>query len=100
MRTYPPLGPVRQTFALRLRALLLVLVACAAPAASPQPAATPALRIVVLEGEDAVNIIQQRTAITPVVEVRDRNVHQSPAPSSASSFAPDLPASTAQAQPP
>jgi len=73
MRTYPPLGPVRQTFALRLRALLLVLVACTAPAASPQPTATPALRIVVLEGEDAVNIIQQRTAIMSVVEVRDRN---------------------------
>lgn len=31
------------------------------------------LRIVVLEGEDAVNIVQQRTAVAPVVEVRDRN---------------------------
>lgn len=27
----------------------------------------------VLEGEDAVNVIQQRTAVAPVVEVRDRN---------------------------
>lgn len=58
MRTHPPLGPVRQSFALGLRALLLVLVACTAPAAAAQPAATPALRVVVLEGEDAVNIIQ------------------------------------------
>jgi hypothetical protein len=33
----------------------------------------PALRIVVLAGEDAVNIVQQRTAVAPVVEVRDRN---------------------------
>jgi hypothetical protein len=33
----------------------------------------PALRIVVIEGEGAVNIIQQKTAVTPVVEVRDRN---------------------------
>jgi hypothetical protein len=32
-----------------------------------------ALRIVVLTGEDAVNIVQQGTAVAPVVEVRDRN---------------------------
>jgi hypothetical protein len=31
------------------------------------------LKIVVVEGEDSVNIIQQRTAVAPVVEVRDRN---------------------------
>ncbi len=31
------------------------------------------MRIVVIEGEDAVNIIQQKTAVAPVVEVRDRN---------------------------
>jgi hypothetical protein len=36
-------------------------------------AAAPPLRIVVLEGEGAVNIIQQKTAVAPVVEVRDRN---------------------------
>lgn len=33
----------------------------------------PTLRVVVIEGEDAVNIIQQKTAVRPVVEVRDRN---------------------------
>ena len=33
----------------------------------------PALRIVVIEGEGAVNIIQQKTAVRPLVEVRDRN---------------------------
>jgi hypothetical protein len=32
-----------------------------------------ALRIIVLEGEDAVNIINQKTAVAPTVEVRDRN---------------------------
>jgi hypothetical protein len=37
---------------------------------SAQP---PALRVVVIEGEDAVNIIQQKTAVRPIVEVRDRN---------------------------
>jgi len=31
------------------------------------------IKIVVVEGEDSVNIIQQRTAVAPVVEVRDRN---------------------------
>ena len=35
--------------------------------------APPVLRVVVLEGEDAVNIIQQKTAVRPLVEVRDRN---------------------------
>jgi hypothetical protein len=32
-----------------------------------------ALRVVVIEGEDGVNIIQQKTAVRPLVEVRDRN---------------------------
>jgi hypothetical protein len=31
------------------------------------------LRIVVIAGEDAVNVVQQRTSVAPVVEVRDRN---------------------------
>ena len=33
----------------------------------------PPLRILVIEGEGAVNIIQQKTAVAPVIEVRDRN---------------------------
>jgi hypothetical protein len=39
-------------------------------AAGAQPSA---LKIVVLEGEGAVNIIQQKTAVRPLIEVRDRN---------------------------
>jgi hypothetical protein len=31
------------------------------------------LKIVVIDGEGAVNIIQQQSAVAPVVEVRDRN---------------------------
>ena len=31
------------------------------------------LKIVVIAGEDAVNIVQQKTAVAPIVEVRDRN---------------------------
>jgi len=61
--------------------LVLVLAALAdaaaaqnsIPAASAQPQSSAALRIVVIEGEDSINIIQQRTAVAPVVEVRDRN---------------------------
>jgi len=34
---------------------------------------SPPLRIVVIAGEDAVNVIQQKTAVAPIVEVRDRN---------------------------
>ena len=40
---------------------------------APQVAGAAALKIVVLEGEGAVNIIQQKTAVAPVIEVRDRN---------------------------
>lgn len=36
-------------------------------------AAASALKIVVVKGEDAVNIIQQKTAVAPIVEVRDHN---------------------------
>ncbi len=42
-------------------------------AAAQQPSTAAGLKIVVIEGEDAVNIIQQKTAVAPVVEVRDRN---------------------------
>lgn len=38
-----------------------------------QQASTAPLRIVVLAGEDAVNVIQQKTAVAPLVEIRDRN---------------------------
>ena len=44
-----------------------------AQSAAAQQANSAGLRIVVIEGEDAVNIIQQKTAVAPVVEVRDRN---------------------------
>jgi hypothetical protein len=48
----------------------LTLLLPASPNAQSQPAP---LRIVVIEGEDAVNVIQQKSAVSPVVEVRDRN---------------------------
>ena len=49
---------------LTLASLLFVTALQAQPAG---------LKIVVISGEDAVNIIQQKTAVAPVVEVRDRN---------------------------
>ena len=49
--------------------LLIALLVAAMAASQPKPQ----LRIVVIEGEGAVNIIQQKTAVAPVVEVRDQN---------------------------
>jgi len=49
------------------------LIAALALLTTSLAAQTAALRIVVIEGEDAVNIIQQKTAVRPLVEVRDRN---------------------------
>jgi hypothetical protein len=65
----------------RPRALLALAAALAlawpaerqAAHAAAQPAAGAALRIVVIAGEDAVNVIQQKTAVAPIVEVRDKN---------------------------
>ena len=54
---------------LRLSALVVVCLGVCAQLL----AQAGALRIVVIKGEDAVNIIQQKTAVAPVVEVRDRN---------------------------
>jgi hypothetical protein len=45
----------------------------AMPSLSASQAPASPLRIVVIEGEGAVNIIQQKTAVAPVIEVRDRN---------------------------
>ena len=39
---------------------------------TPAEQASSGLKIVVIEGQDAANIIQQKTAVAPVVEVRDR----------------------------
>jgi hypothetical protein len=47
-------------------------------------AQAPALKIVVVEGEGGVNIIQQKTAVRPLVEVRDRN--NLPVPGAAVTF--------------
>src|SRR6186997_2242511 len=49
-----------------------LLVPALASAQIPQAASAVGLRIVVVQGEDAVNIIQQKTAVNPIVEVRDR----------------------------
>jgi hypothetical protein len=40
---------------------------------NPQTAAVPDLTIKVIEGEDGVNIIKTKSAVKPVVEVRDKN---------------------------
>lgn len=48
------------------------LTLLAQESAAPQ-AASDELKIVVLEGEDSVNIVKKKTAVMPVVEVRDKN---------------------------
>src|SRR5690348_6692230 len=53
--------------------LLPVMVGLLCAFVTSSRAAQNALRIVVIEGEDAVNVVQQKTAVAPVVEVRDRN---------------------------
>lgn len=50
---------------------LAAIVSASLGAAPYQPQA--GLRIAVIEGEDGVNIIQQKSAVQPVVEVRDQN---------------------------
>ncbi|HEY7191761.1 MAG TPA: hypothetical protein VH436_34665 [Vicinamibacterales bacterium] len=56
---------------------VLICTAAGNPMVSAQqqrPAeASTGMRIVVLEGEDAVNLVQQKTAVRPLVEVRDSN---------------------------
>jgi hypothetical protein len=56
-----------------LMAAVSALALVSPAAAAQQPSTAAGLQIVVIEGEDAVNIIQQKTAVAPVVEVRDRN---------------------------
>lgn len=50
---------------------LACVIASAGVLAQQQPATD--FKIVVLKGEGAVNIIQQKTAVAPLIEVRDRN---------------------------
>jgi hypothetical protein len=68
----------RVTSRLLIALVALVCVSGSIAHALPDPALQSpsrqaALQIVVVEGEDAVNIVQQKTAVAPVVEVRDRN---------------------------
>jgi hypothetical protein len=63
----------------RDRSRALLFVGCisawyAIPAAAQTGSVrTASLTIVVVEGEDAVNVVQQKSAVAPVIEVRDRN---------------------------
>jgi hypothetical protein len=52
---------------------ILVCLASATVGGEQRSAPSGDLKIVVIAGEGAVNIIQQRTAVAPIVEVRDRN---------------------------
>lgn len=64
---------VTLTVRLLCATLLCGVTGPVADAAARAAQAAAGLRIIVIEGEDAVNVIQQKTAVAPVVEVRDRN---------------------------
>ena len=65
-------APLTHSAAVRtLSGVAIALALVTAPASARQNRAP--LKIVVIEGEGAVNIIQQKTAVAPVIEVRDRN---------------------------
>lgn len=70
-QSHDPFAILSRVHLLRFVAALCVTALSALPQAGTQPSS--ALTIVVIEGEDAVNVIQQRTAVAPVVEVRDKN---------------------------
>lgn len=55
------------------RLLLSTVLVLVSAIVNAQPSPPDGLRIVVIAGEDAVNVVQQRTAVAPIVEVRDRN---------------------------
>ena len=54
-------------------ALAVSMVGPSADSGEPTSSQSVGLRIIVIAGEDAVNVIQQKTAVAPIVEVRDRN---------------------------
>ena len=71
-----PIRTVRATLIAELAVGVLLVASELSALWMPTGAAArqdPGLRIVVLEGEDGVNIIGQGTAVPTVVEVRDRN---------------------------
>ena len=63
----------RILFTLLIPVFLLAGSSLASAAQKADSSNASGLHIVVIEGEDAVNIVQQKTAVAPVVEVRDRN---------------------------
>jgi hypothetical protein len=56
-----------------LALVLTTIITISFPPSTIEAQRPDGLRIVVIAGEDAVNIIQQKTAVNPIVEVRDRN---------------------------
>jgi len=53
--------------------VLVLVIGFTAPAPVAAAARQSDLKLVVIEGEDAVNIVSMRTAVASIVEVRDRN---------------------------
>lgn len=69
------MGPAPRSTVRPVALLVGLLASSLAAQNTTAQTATPraGLTITVIEGEDAVNIVQQKTAVAPVVEVRDKN---------------------------
>lgn len=66
-------GPPMINTAVAVTTVMLWMPAAAAAAQGAPIAQADRMKIVVIKGEDATNIIQKKTAGAPVIEVRDRN---------------------------
>src|SRR3989442_3823766 len=67
-----PTSIIRRIDMRQIAVMCLVLTAIAVwPAGAGQQAG--GLKIVVIEGEDSVNLIDKKTAVKPTVEIRDKN---------------------------
>jgi hypothetical protein len=66
-------SPIRRVVALALMLLMVPAPQIFAQAAAAQAGTPMALHIVILDGEDALNNIRQRTAREPIVQVQDEN---------------------------
>lgn len=62
-----------QPRSVQLALVFTSIIGISAPPSTIDAQRPDGLKIVVIEGEGAVNIIQQKTAVNPIVEVRDRN---------------------------
>jgi hypothetical protein len=70
---YAPMCRVPRLLPHFLAAIALLVSTGVAPQTVGGQTAAAGLKILVIAGEDAINVVQQKSAVAPVIEVRDRN---------------------------